>query len=329
MQEVAPGVWRLRVPLPGHTIGHVNAYALVDDSGLLLVDSGWSSAAAGLSDLLGRIGASFQDVAGAVFTHLHVDHCGLAARLQRAGAWVAMHTADAALLHSRYFDHEAFGAQTRAWLTEVGAPPDALEPGQAHVARLAAQVERFEPDRLLADGDVVTWGRWELTVLLTPGHTPGSSCFHERRTGLLFTGDHVFPRIRASPTYRPQSTPDPVGDYLASLDRLEQLEVSFVLPGHQGPFPHLQRRIVELRSYHRDRMHEVHQILGDGPLTAWHVAARLNRTGGWDDRSWESRLTALGETHAHLIRLEREGLAVEGTGPPSTWSTTAPATRDS
>lgn len=321
MREVVPGVWRLRVQLPGHTIGHVNAYALVDASGLLLVDSGWSTAAAGLEALLGRVGAGLEDVRGALFTHLHVDHCGLAARLQRAGAWVGMHAADAELLRSRYFDHGPFTADTRAWLTEVGAPSEALDASEAHVARLAGQVESFEPDRLLANGDVITWGNWNLTVLLTPGHTAGSSCFHERRTGLLFTGDHVFPRIKASPTYRPQSTADPVGDYLASLDRLEQLEVSTVLPGHQSPFPHLTRRIDELRSYHRDRMDEVHHLLGDGPATAWQVAGGLNRAGGWDGRSWESRLTALGETHAHLIRLEREGQVDERTGPPSTWST--------
>jgi len=320
VSEVAPGVWRLKVPLPGHTIGHVNAYALVGEAGVLLVDSGWSSAAAQLTDLLGAIGLSMSDVRGAVFTHLHADHCGLAAELQRGGARVAMHAADAELLRSRYFQQEPYRAGTEAWLVATGAPEGALEASNLQVVRIARQVESFVPDRLLMDGDVVTFGPWSLSVLQTPGHTPGSSCFHDHESGLLFTGDHVFPRIRASPTYRPQSTPDPISDYLKSLERLEALDVTTVLPGHQGPFSGLGQRIVELRDYHSTRMREILRILGDGPATAWQVAARLNRAGSWDDRSWDSRFTALGETHAHLVRLRRERQVDVRSGPPSVWS---------
>lgn len=320
VSEVADGVWRLKVPLPGHTIGHVNAYALVGDTGVLLVDSGWSSAAAQLSDLLGAIGASLRDVRGAVFTHLHVDHCGLAAEIQRAGGRVAMHAADAELLNSRYFEPEHFQADTREWLVGSGAPASAVEASDMQVVRLARKVEPFVPDRLLVDGDVVTFGSWSLSVLHTPGHTPGSACFHDHGNGLLFTGDHVFPRIRASPSCRPQSTADPVGDYLESLDRLEALNVSTVLPGHQGPFAGLPQRLAELREYHHARMREILRVLADGPATTWQVAAGLSRATSWDDRSWESRFTALGETHAHLVRLRREQRVDVRSGPPSAWS---------
>jgi glyoxylase-like metal-dependent hydrolase (beta-lactamase superfamily II) len=317
---VAVGVWRLKVALPGHSIGHVNAYALLYDDGVLLVDAGWSSAASRLTELLGSLGMSLRDVREVVFTHLHADHCGLAAELQRAGAAVAMHAADAELLESRYFNPDRFQSDTTAWLVTSGAPKEAIEASCIHVLRLADQVEPFVPDRLLADGDVVTRGAWSLSVLQTPGHTPGSVCLHDRNSGLLFTGDHVFPRIRASPTYRPQSTPDPVGDYFASLDRLEALDVGTVLPGHQGPFRELGQRLAVLRQYHRTRMQDILQVLRHGPATAWQVASSLNRTGTWNDRSWESRFTALGETLAHLARLERERQVHVRKGPPSLWS---------
>lgn len=49
----------------------------------------------------------------------------------------------------------------------------------------------LEPDQYLSDGDVVSIGEIQITVLHTPGHTPGSLCF---LTGsYLISGDTIFP----------------------------------------------------------------------------------------------------------------------------------------
>ncbi len=48
------------------------------------------------------------------------------------------------------------------------------------------------PDRELADGDVLRAGGIALRVLLTPGHSPGSSCLHAPELGTVFTGDTLF-----------------------------------------------------------------------------------------------------------------------------------------
>jgi glyoxylase-like metal-dependent hydrolase (beta-lactamase superfamily II) len=45
------------------------------------------------------------------------------------------------------------------------------------------------PSLVLVDGDIVTAGDIELTVLHTPGHTAGSCCFHAPDLGMLFSGD--------------------------------------------------------------------------------------------------------------------------------------------
>jgi glyoxylase-like metal-dependent hydrolase (beta-lactamase superfamily II) len=45
------------------------------------------------------------------------------------------------------------------------------------------------PSLGLSDGDIVTAGDIELTVLHTPGHTAGSCCFHAPDLGMLFSGD--------------------------------------------------------------------------------------------------------------------------------------------
>jgi glyoxylase-like metal-dependent hydrolase (beta-lactamase superfamily II) len=48
------------------------------------------------------------------------------------------------------------------------------------------------PDRELADGDTLTAGGVVLRVLLTPGHSPGSSCLYAPELGTVFTGDTLF-----------------------------------------------------------------------------------------------------------------------------------------
>ena len=53
-------------------------------------------------------------------------------------------------------------------------------------------------DHKLADGDVLRIGETELTVLATPGHSPGSVCFYaptlswENSEGVVFSGDTLF-----------------------------------------------------------------------------------------------------------------------------------------
>lgn len=84
-------------------------------------------------------------------------------------------------------------------------------------------------DSTLADGDVIELGRLRIDVLLTPGHTPGSTCFAVQGRPVLFTGDTLFPG-------GPGATHFPGGDFemmVASLQRLfEFSDETSVLPGH-------------------------------------------------------------------------------------------------
>jgi glyoxylase-like metal-dependent hydrolase (beta-lactamase superfamily II) len=85
-----------------------------------------------------------------------------------------------------------------------------------------------EPTVLLTEGDVVDLGDRRCTVLHTPGHTAGSACLYEERTGLLFTGDALYVDAKLS-------WDDPVAA-AASLARLRELEVSTAHAGHERSF---------------------------------------------------------------------------------------------
>ena len=327
-QELAPGMWRLPVALPGHSVGHVNTYALVSADGILLIDTGWDTDDPPIGAFLRRVGAEPHHVERVLTTHCHVDHCGLGRRLQeRFGARLAMHDEDASLLASRYFEvattaeDAAYVKATIAWARAAGVPEDGQRFAVQQVMTSAGRISPFVPDDALVDGERLTFGPWELVVLHTPGHTPGHCCFYETTTGVLFTGDHIFPHIMASPTYRPQSPANPIDAYIESLDRLADLDVRLVAPGHEGPFGGLPQRLDALRAYHARRMAGLTRALSGVELTLDEVCAQLSRSRPWGRRPWRSRLASLGESYAHLLSLERQGLVARIDDAPIRWRT--------
>lgn len=100
-------------------------------------------------------------------THAHIDHVGGIEKLKRlTHAPVLVHKGDLPL-------YENVAAQA-AWL---GVPAPAVVP----------------VDQFLKEGDVIHSGSLRLEVLHTPGHSPGSVCFHLATPALrLFSGDTLF-----------------------------------------------------------------------------------------------------------------------------------------
>ena len=88
------------------------------------------------------------------------------------------------------------------------------------------------PDHTVVDGERIDigGGRW-LEVIHTPGHEPAHICLRDPRTGILFSGDHVLPRI--SPVIMwDEDLGDPLGNYLASLQKLLGMSPRVTYPAH-------------------------------------------------------------------------------------------------
>jgi glyoxylase-like metal-dependent hydrolase (beta-lactamase superfamily II) len=105
-------------------------------------------------------------VTAIINTHGHFDHVGANKRLKEAtGADIMIHEADASMLQELSITAMAFG------LRAENSPP---------------------ADRLLADGDTITFGEKSLTVLHTPGHTPGGVTLYCKEENVAFAGDTLF-----------------------------------------------------------------------------------------------------------------------------------------
>ncbi len=99
-----------------------------------------------------------------IATHGHPDHvCGNGPLKEATGAAIVMHRADA----------EFFGrADIKGFFSQLGLP------------------ESPPPDILVEDKDTITFGNESLTVIHTPGHTPGGICLYNAPD--CFTGDTLF-----------------------------------------------------------------------------------------------------------------------------------------
>lgn len=314
-QHVAPGVRRILLPLP-LALRNINVYLVEGDRGWCLVDSGMhtAEAEAELRSGLRLAGISMRDVTRVFITHLHPDHLGMAGTLREHGAELVMHAPE--LERARVVwaeDHELLD-ETYAFFAAHGMPETVNEGMRAAWLDIGTHVDPFEPVRGVADGDRVDVGGRAMTTIWTPGHTDFHAVLFEPPTGVLVAGDHVLPRITSNVGLYPRGRPDPLGDFLAALERMKTLKVRRVLPAHGEPFDDCSGRVDQILAHHAQRLDDVMNAIAGGRDA--YAAARILFPVL---RSAHEERFALAETLAHLRYLELRGRVRAVEGEPVRW----------
>jgi glyoxylase-like metal-dependent hydrolase (beta-lactamase superfamily II) len=326
VEKVRPGVWSVPTPFPDSPLRYVLAYLVETPRGPALVDTGWPSDDAwdGLVAGVRETGHEVSDIVAVLVTHFHADHFGLADRVREAsGAWIGMHEADARAV-GRYSTVGDFAVADRAWLARRGVSAGEIE-GMLPSAHVHSR-RRAHPDVMIEDGARPLGDGTPLRAIWTPGHTPGHLCFADERYNVLLTGDHVLPRISPNISPSPGNTDDILGTFLRSLTELAGSEPDEVLPAHEYRFSGLAARVHQLRDHHRARLREVLAVVaGAAGCSTADVAERLTWSRPWDQARGMVRRSAIGETYAHLVYLERRGLIANGTGDADHWRLPGPA----
>ncbi len=309
VEEVAPGVHRIPLPLPLDGLRAVNVYVVSGDDGLTLVDGGWAIPAsrAAFEDGLRHLGHAPADVRRFLVTHVHRDHYTQARVLgSEIGCPVVLGSGERANL-DRLHDDEAAGdgreSGTGVRLRSAGAE-HLHEAWLATAPRRPHSLEGYAaPDTWLEhDQDLDVGGR-RLRAVATPGHTRGHYVFADHDAGLLFAGDHVLSTITPSIGFEPAYVRQPLRDYLSSLAKVRALPDLLLLPAHGPVTASSHARVEELLAHHDVRLGQSLAAVRGGARTAWEVASRLP----WTRR--ERRIDELGpfdqalaafETLAHL-----------------------------
>jgi glyoxylase-like metal-dependent hydrolase (beta-lactamase superfamily II) len=188
------------------------------------------------------------------------------------------------------------------WFRSHGVPApvadELIEQGHA----VAPFIRFVREPRLLDEGDRVDG--WE--VLWLPGHADGHVAL--AHDGVLVCGDVLLADISPAIGLYPESRPDPLADYLHTLERLVELDPAVAYPGHGEPVREPAARARELTEHHRRRLEETHAALAAQPRSGYEVSVDLFGA----ELSPPQRRFAVAETLSHLEHLVARGQAAGG-----------------
>ncbi|MDS9471387.1 MBL fold metallo-hydrolase [Sporosarcina pasteurii] len=292
------GIASIRVDLP-FRLNHVNCFMAEGENGWTIIDTGLNNKET--SNLWDDI-IQDKNIAELYITHYHPDHYGHAGALQKkTGARVSMSKIDAENGRKAWTDE--FINEIEGWYTASGISPKTAR-------KMVQNTADFKPlvtpapmiSHYFIEGEKVPIGNYAYEVIFTPGHADGMVCFYNAEHQVLFSADHILPRITPNISYWFHGDSNPLKSYLASLDKVKLLDADFVIPSHGKPFYGANHRIEEIKKHHDDRLNETLAALSE-KSTVNEVYKRLFQ---WELTIHETRF-AIGETLAHLEYLRSTG----------------------
>ena len=254
------------------------------DGGATLIDTGHVVHADQTVALLRHALGPGEALRRVVNTHLHSDHCGGNATLQRE-----------------------FGAQVQVPQASFDAVQRWDEVRLSYRAT-GQRCERFTADGVIAPGQVLCLGGRAWQVLAAPGHDPDSVLLFDAHEGVLISADAlwengfgiVFPELAGEPGF---------DDVAAVLDLIDTLPVQWVVPGHGTPFVDVKGALARAR----------HRLAGqraDPARHARHAARVLLKYHLMEERvqAWPA-LHAWAEGTPLFARIWREVGAADADSP--------------
>ncbi len=307
VERLDHGISVIPLPLPFPSPAWVNSYVLEAADGAILIDCGvdWGPGHERLMHGLASLSVDPATIHTLVVSHLHPDHVGMAPRLTEEHGWRLLMHRTVVDNHLVYNDTPRLQRWMARFGTGNGVPSELLAPF-SDVTRPDFMPPMRAPDVVVDDGDHIPLeaGR-HLEVLHTPGHEHSHICLRDSRTGILFSGDHILPRI--TPVIMWDDTEaDVLGMYLESVGRLVGMRIGLTYPAHGWLVERGSQRAEQILLHHERRLSGVEEVVERGPVTAWHVMEGVYRP---HLNALEQRL-ALRETVSHLEHLHvRERLS--------------------
>lgn len=304
----APGVLWMRLSMP-IALDHINVYAVADGDGWVIVDTGLniSSSREGW-DALWAGPLEGRPVTRVICTHLHPDHIGLA-------GWMCRRF-DAPLIMTRteYLMARMLVADTGTPAPETGADyyraagwdADQIEKWRGEFGQFGRAVSPLPSGYTrMREGDRLSIGGQDWRVVVGEGHSPEHACLWREADDVVLGGDQILPRISSNVSvWWTEADADPLGDWLASLERMKTVLPSdaLVLPSHGEPFRGVLTRLDALIRGHQTALKRLERTLRTPQRAVDVFPALFARPVGDGVRGM-----ATGESLAHLNYLMHRG----------------------
>ncbi len=282
LQEVAPGVLWLRMPLP-FELDHINLYLLDDLDGWVVVDCGLGNA--DTRAVWEKVIARFlqgRPIKKVILTHAHVDHIGAAGWLCHytgAPLWIPAGEQVTAEEYAQLsgVNADTFSVQANSFLHRLGMDEQQTAGIMGIFTGISSLVHPL-PGSIyeLKEGMSVEIGNVQWQVIVSEGHSEAHACLYSEALGVLISGDQVLPRISSNVSVR-AAKPDanPMLAWIQSLEGLKTLPAdTLVLPAHERPFYGLHARLAELIEEHMETLIRVEALCSE-PLTVMQLVGLI------------------------------------------------------
>ncbi|MFB0507840.1 MAG: MBL fold metallo-hydrolase [Thermodesulfobacteriota bacterium] len=270
-------IHRIELPVP-FPVETTNVY-LVDEEPVTLIDTGVKTDTSFqvLRDSLRRLRYGIDDIRRILITHGHLDHYGQAKRISAlSGAEVSIHVEE----YQRIRSIGQFRRQVASVLMRNGTPKDSMDKTIHYMEWAQQWGEPLDDVRFIDEGDEICFKNMVLRPIHCPGHSPGLICFYLKEKGILISGDHILKEISPNPIINPLQNGAPprnisLKQYLHSIRKIEDLEVSLVLAGHGEPIHDFKSLLEKILRHHEQRLGQVLSILSQGEKTAYDISRAL------------------------------------------------------
>ncbi|HHV27880.1 MBL fold metallo-hydrolase [Anaerosalibacter bizertensis] len=308
LQEVYPNIYKQEIPLPNNPLRAINSYIIVSEDRNLIVDTGFNRKECKEAFMKGieELGIDFNKT-DLFITHLHSDHCGLAAALNKEGARIYAGKIDGKMINAmtgiEYWEN--FNELKKEFDLEKDNISFDDHPGYKYCPKNPID---FIP---LEEGDKIEIGDYTFEIIDIPGHTPGHIGLYERNKKIFFCGDHILDRITPNIAFWGYEQ-DILAVYFESLRKVYDYEIDYLFTAHRNIVTNHKKRIDELFEHHKNRLDEVREIIKDKKMTVRDTAANMHwdlRCSSWEEFPNPQKWFASGEAMSHLEHLYSIGEA--------------------
>jgi glyoxylase-like metal-dependent hydrolase (beta-lactamase superfamily II) len=314
----------LSLPLKGMgDLRSANIYVL-GSGPVTLIDTGpkFPGAFEEIERQLSAVGFTFTDVERIILTHGHVDHFGLAVRMMEAAGRPIpchLHRDDIWRTTREYIEGGLWNDEVLAFTSRAGVPGRDVELMRQRSSFFKHFCDPLEHVNPMADGEVFTGRGFSLTVIHTPGHSPGSCCLYEPERRVLFSGDHLIGHITPNPIteLHPSLLSDPdyqsLKAFTSSLTKVTGLDIRCAFSGHGECIRDVPALVSSYLAHHEHRGRQILRSIGRSARPLYGLVEEL-----YPGLPEGELFLALSEVHSHLELLVGRGLAaLADPGPPA------------